>query len=431
LIDSIDRVCGQLEEGARMADPETHVPNGEKPEGEKPRLEYEIIPTKREEPKSEFTAAGRLQSAIAEALSREQASADQSPPPPEEPSPTEAAPVQAPPAEAASRGISKLIANPTRLYAAIGIGLGLLVGFAIAAFFIHPPNQYAPTDLGSITAAPYGLKGELTVKWTDKLAYHLTIEPSAPEQRAAFIAAVGSSPRPLSIDVQLKDPFGVALCGNTILLKYDPRNAPLPAEPKSAGKTGKAAESNAQKEPITQSTYLAQLVSRELSREHGRDIFQNDVGPDGKIASISAQGTMPCSKKQFDDTAAWGFTSNFPVVVSPDAGRDSSADQSAAQAAAAKAADTARTVARNKRRAMPPISPIHIEGDDQIIWFDAATGTLQTRAGKTLVIDKTDAVANALKGRDLPIAIHYTCDATGGCTFAGVGNLTEHARLRR
>jgi hypothetical protein len=83
------------------------------------------------------------------------------------------------------------------------------------------------------------LKGHLTTDWKDKLEYHLTVEPSAPEQRTGFLADVSSSPRPLSIAVQVKDPFGAVLCGDTILLKYDPRNAPgnAPAElgPKAAG----------------------------------------------------------------------------------------------------------------------------------------------------------------------------------------------------
>jgi hypothetical protein len=409
-----------------MADSDTQVPKDEKPEGEQPRIEYDIVPSKREEPDGKFTAAGQLYSAMANAHAEGHTADD------------EAALAQAQLARASSRGIKKLAASQTRVYAAIGIGLGLLVGFIAAYYFIQPGSQNGLDGLGSVSAATYGLKGHLTAKWGDRLSYRLTIEPSAPEQRAAFIAAVSNSPRPLSIGIQLKDPFGAVLCGNTVLVKFDPRNAPLPAAPqpkpgsKPGTKAAQAAEFAAQRAQIAHSIYLAQLESQELNREHGKDVFQNDAGSDGRIASISAQGTLPCTKKQFDGTATWGFAADFPVVAasqeSQNAAPDSNANQSADQGSAGKTTDAA---AKARRKSAAASSPIYVEGDDQIIWFDASTGALETSAGKALVIDKTDAVANALKSRDFPIAIHYRCDATGACTFAGIGTFIEHARLRR
>lgn len=416
-----------------MADSDTQVPKDEKPDGEQPRLEYDIVPSTRVEPEGKFTAEGQLYSAIANAHAEGHTAND------------EAALAQARLAQASPRETRKAAARQTRLYAAIGIGLGLLAGFVAAFFLIHSGNQNESTDLGSVTAAPYGLKGHLTAKWGNRLSYHLTIEPSAPEQRAAFIEAVSNSPRPLSIGIQLKDPFGAVLCGNSVLVKFDPHNAPSLAsatpEPKPVAKPGskaaKAAEFIAQRAQISQSIRLAQLESQELNREHGKDVFQNDTGPDRRIASISAQGTMPCTKKQFDGAATWGFTSDFPVVAappeSPNSAPNSSGGQSADQGAASNAADAAKAsaAAKAKRKPAQAFSPVSVEGDDQIVWFDASTGALETRAGKSLVIDKTDAVANALKGRDFPITIHYRCDGMGACTFTGVGNSVERARLRR
>ncbi|HUV68738.1 MAG TPA: hypothetical protein VMW15_03695 [Terracidiphilus sp.] len=410
-----------------MTDPETKVPSDENPEGERPRQDYDIIPSKREEPEANFTAASRLYSAIARTPAEGRRVAD------------EPLPAQAQPAETgtASHQPAKVGANQTRVYAIIGIASGLLVGCAIAALFIHSARQNAPVDMGAITTAQFGLKGHLNAKWGDnRLAYQVTIEPSAPEQRAAFIAAVSTSPRPLFIDIQLKDPFGTVLCGHTVLLKYDPRNAAPPAaaepDPRSAKRVRRLDNSSEIQNQINQTTSLAKLQLREIDREHGNDLFQNDLGTDGNIASISAQGILPCTKQQFDDAATWGFNSNFPVVAQPES-TDSNGDQSGDQGSTGKNSGNLRAseAASGRRRSRPEVSPISIEGDDQIIWFDASTGVIATRAGKALVIDKTDSVANALKNRDFPVAIHYRCDETGACTFAGVGNVVERARLRR
>lgn len=414
-----------------MTETETKVPSDEKTEGEQPRLEYDILPSTREEPESNFTAAGQRYSAVAaSAQAGGQLVAAEAPPDQAQPAETEKKSV-------VSR-LSKLAANQTRVYAVVGIGFGLLVGFAIAIYFIHSGAQDASTDLGSVSAPVYGLKGHLTAKWADnRLAYHLNIEPSAPEHRAAFIAAVSNSPRPLFIDIQLKDPFGAVLCGNSILLKYDPRNAvPVAAsepEPGSRKKARKPDESAEIKKQLAQTASLAQMQIQEIDREHGNDLFQNNLGPDGNLASISAEGIMPCSKKQFDGTATWGLTSNFPVVAPPPDAPGTNGAPQASQDPAGNPSENSKAweAARRRRRSRPEGSPVSIEGDDQIIWFDASTGVAETRAGKALLIDKTDAVANALKSRDFPITIHYRCDETGACTFAGVGNLVEHARLKR
>jgi hypothetical protein len=305
--------------------------------------------------------------------------------------------------------------------------------------FLHPGNQAVTSDLGQVTADEYGLKGHLVAEWKDKLEYHLTIEPSDPGQRAAFSTDVNSSPRPLSVDIRVKDPFGANLCGTSILLKFDPRNGPAGATIEPGPKAGNAERDRAIRNQIAQGIVLAKLENQELDREHGKDIFQSDAGPDGQVASINAQGTLPCTKKQFDTIVSWSFASNFPIIAAPAASKNSSPGSSADGESAASSgvsegsAEAAKSsaAAKAKRRPALPQAPVSIEGDDQIVWYDEAMGVVETSAGKSLMIDKTDAVANALKGRDFPITIHYRCDETGACTFAGVGGGIEHARLRK
>ena len=117
------------------------------------------------------------------------------------------------------------------------------------------------------------------------------------------IPSMVTSPRPLSISIQMKDPFGAVLCGDTILLKYDPRNAPGIAVAEPGPKATKAEQAIATRNQIEQGINLARLEGQELDRENGKNLFQDDVAPNGQVTSISAQGTLPCTKKQFDNIA--------------------------------------------------------------------------------------------------------------------------------
>lgn len=329
--------------------------------------------------------------------------------------------------------LRRFTASPTKVYAAVGIGLGLLAGMIAAALFLHPGGQSGANDMGTINAAEYGLKGHLTVNWKEQLEYQVTIEPADAAQAAAFTANVNSSARPLAIEIQAKDPFGAVLCGDTILLKFDPRNAlgGATAEPglKTGGveKTG-AEKAQAERNEIAQSLNLVRLEGQEFDREHGKTLFKNDTGQNGHIASIGAQGVLPCTRQQYERVASWGFTSNFPLVGSPTQNGAAGVDE--ASAGLLKGTETTAK-GRTKRKAAPPAPPIYVEGDDAIMSIDAASGAMETRGGKVLLADKTDGIATTLKGRDFPIPIHYRCDQEGSCTFGGVGTGVHRARLRR
>jgi hypothetical protein len=395
-------------------------PKSESPEERPKAPEYDIVPPKREMPESSFIAYHLSPTTGGENQSRQN-----HPGAPKAPEPGLT--------DASLERIKKFASSQTRVYAATGIGLGLLVGLIIAVTFLHPAGSGGPNDMGTVNANEYGLKGQLATDWKERLAFHVTIGPSAPALRAAFAANVNASPQPLSVTVQMKDPFGAVLCGDTVLLKFDPRNAPGIALAEPGPKASKAEREIATRKQIAHGIDLARLEGEELDREHGKDIFQNNTGPDGQIASISAQGILPCTRKQFENIASWGFTSNFPKVsppaasLSPDANGTPPADGKAEKDA------RARSSANEKARRRPalPLPPIYIEGDDAIMWIDAANGIIETRDGKALVLEKTDTIAAALKGRDFPIPIHYRCDQTGNCSFAGVGTGVHHARLKR
>jgi hypothetical protein len=402
-------------------------PSVDTPEEKKPGPEYDIVPSKRLEPEGDI-APNHYRPFVKAAVGEGQASQEQS-------APGVAADPKARLSAVALEKIGKLASSQTKVYAVIGVGLGLLVGLVAAALFLHPGGSGGATDMGTVNSNEYGLKGSLTAEWKDKLEYHLTVEPSAPEQRVGFMADVTTSPGPLSISIQMKDPFGAVLCSDTILLKYDPRNAPSMAVAEPGPKATKAEEAIATRNQIEQGINLARLEGQELDREHGKNLFQDDVAPNGQVTSISAQGTLPCTKKQFDNIASWGLMTDFPIVVQPvkslsadGQGESSTGDGSAANKTEAKKALEA---GKGKRRPAPPEPPIYIEGDDEIMLLDASNGIIETRQGKTLTLDKADPILNALKGQDFPIPIHYRCDQTGNCTLAGVSTGVHRARLKR
>jgi len=410
-----------------MPETETQVPESVAPEEEPLRPEYQIVPSEREEAESNFVPHPSIP-ANTGAPSQAQSA-------------TAAAPAPNPvPVPSPIKHLQKLTTNKTRVYAVIAVGFGLVVGLIVAVFHIHPGGPSATNEMDPVTVGTQGLKGHLTLKWGDRLAYNLTVEPSDQSLRSAFSSAVINSHRPLSLNLQLKDPFGTVLCGNTILVKFDPRNADLGVADEPTPRNPKEAEALAVRNQISESLNLARLENQELNREHGRDVFQNNLGTDGTIATISSQGTLPCSKQQYDRTASWGFTSDFPTVIPPgtmlpsssDANSDanSSADQSPFSS---KTPDVSKSSSDRKTRkdALQFAPRIYIEGDDAIVWYNATVGIVETSAGKALLVDRADTLASALRGREFPIDIHYRCDQSGSCTFAGNGLGIQHARLRR
>lgn len=314
--------------------------------------------------------------------------------------------------------IQRFLAVPTNFYLTIGVGLGILCGIVIAAVSWHITNPAGPYDLGSVTSNVVGLKGRLFTKWDKKLQYRLTFEPSIPEQLAGFSAAVESSPRPLSIGVQLTDPQGFVLCSKNILIKYDSRNA----EPQEE-------QTRAAADPQASSGQAALSDAEEGVREQGKDVFANQSGPDGRVASLTAQGDLPCSASAYENAVAWSFSPDFPSVAEQVTLLNHLAEKEV-NAASNSPQALARRRAASKAAANPP-PKFFIEGEDAIVDYDVAAGIIATRGGKTFTIDRAGTEAASLKGRDFPLAIHYRCDQFGACTLISAGAGVQHTRLRK
>lgn len=347
------------------------------------------------------------------------------------------------PAKAAAKS-SANAAKGTKLVILAGVGLGLMGGLVCAMLFTRPSTQEVTSDMGTVISTATGLKGQLTTSWGDRVNYKLTMGPSDPIYQMGFTNAVINPTRPLQIDLQLRNASGSLLCDNQILLKYDPlkgspsasaETAPEPPPPGKGKKIDKvSAEVSADQAQVQQALDNAKLVGQELDREHGRDIFASNVGPDGQVTSISSQGTLPCTKNQYEHAASWSFNSNFPIVAQPAKGHGaaSSEDDDFADLddIPTRSPVEARATTARQRVALPA-SHFSVEEDDQAVSFVASNGTIETRAGKVFQMEKRDQVAQNLKGVDFPIRIHYRCDQLGACALAGLGNGIQRAWLER
>jgi hypothetical protein len=329
----------------------------------------------------------------------------------------------------------------TRMVIALGVGLGVLGALALVAFVLLPGKSSDTTyDMGSLTSTSNGLKGHLETNWGNRLGYKLTIEPSDAGQMDAFITAVEKPREPLTVTLQLKDVTGSVLCDTPILLRYDPLKN-IPNGVVSDGSAGSAAKKNMKVDEmaesqaeIDRSLSRARMVSQELTREHGKDIFQSVNGDDGQVSSLAAQGTLPCTKKQYQNAAAWAFVTNFPSILQP-AGPQGLEDNNdlAGFGASEKNADRPNsfTEQRVKRKAALPASHFSVEMDDALVGYQPATGIAETRAGKSFLVEKPQLVASSLKGVEFPIPIHYRCDQLGACSLAGLNSGIQRAWLER
>jgi hypothetical protein len=331
--------------------------------------------------------------------------------------------------------------SSTKMYVALAAGLGVLTSLAIVAFVLLPGKPADTSyDMGSITSTSNGLKGHLVTDWGVQLGYKLTIEPSDPAQLDAFATAVSKPPQPLSVNLQLKDVSGTVLCDTPILLKYDPlRNIPNVVAPDPTNgatkKNAKVDESAQTQAEVDQALNKARLLGQALDREHGKDIFQPVSGEDGQISSIAAQGTIPCTKKQYQSVASWAFVTNFPSVLQPAGPQDSESSDNLETFGGAPVRNSGNfnsSAGRKAARKIPlPNSHFSLEQDDALVGFQAATGVAETRGGKSFLVEKRDLVASSLRGVELPIPIHYRCDQLGACALAGLNAGIQRAWLEK
>jgi hypothetical protein len=320
------------------------------------------------------------------------------------------------PAEAA-----QIPENPLYRIAAIGAMGGVMFGVLLIFVSWIIGNPTGPYDLGTVTSNAVGLKGHLFTKWGDKgLEYRLAFEPSAPDGHAGFAMAVSNPPRPLSINFQLKDAMGFVLCSKDVLLKYVPAVATPAAPAADSGKNGAADQAAL---AAAQQNELMRLQTEEARREQGKDIFQEQKGSDGQIASFSAQGEIPCSKNSYERISMWSFSPDFPSIDEQNA---LVKRQTEAQTAVEHAS------ALHKKAVKKPAEKgleFAIEGDDVLVGYDPTAGVLETGTGQAFYVDKQ---ANLTGWQVFPLRIHYRCDQAAGCSIVRAGSGAElHARLRR
>jgi hypothetical protein len=307
-----------------------------------------------------------------------------------------------PPIETWPERIRRIKKNPVVLYGVAGLGLGVLlvVLFAIVSSFLGPPDgRY---DLGPVTSDAAGLNGRMFLQWDKKLQYRMTLEPNYPDQLAEFSAAVTSSQQPLSVQINLLDIKGFVLCSKDILLKYNARDEQLAPEAQAA---------------------------QEAARERGRDVFENQTGPDGRITAINAHGDLPCSAKAYEKALSWSFTTNFPSLADQNEllKREKEPQSKTAHPSAEEDAEHKKKAAK----AQAKLLPFSVEGDDAIVDLDAFRGTIVTRGRKTFFVDKTSPALTNTRWQDYPVAIHYRCDRSAECTLMNSGAGAMHARLAR
>jgi hypothetical protein len=239
-------------------------------------------------------------------------------------------------------------------------------------------------DLGMGVFDAAGLKGHLITKWDGKAIYRLRIEPDNQSQLAGFAATIANPPYPLSFNIRLKDSSGFALCGKTLPLNPDNQ-----------------------------------------ANNQGSDTFQNEIGSNGKILSISTEGTLPCSVEQYKRITSWDLSAIFPVVdVQDELLKHPFKKDAQANTKKSKSRSGSVTVLRSL--------PAPIEGDTVVVGDNLKLGVVETGSGKVFVLDKRESQNSVAKWLVSPAIIHYQCDLKARCIITRSGTkMTERARLRK
>lgn len=278
------------------------------------------------------------------------------------------------------------------MYLAFG-GLILAAIGMIAYFTLHQDEPQAYIDLGTKGIDASGLEGRAVVKWAGHALYEIHLDPIAPRQLDGFSAVAQNPPRPLSVDIKLKNASGAVVCQKEILFPYDPGGDP--------------------------SHKLLQQTTSD------GDTIQNVAAADGRVAEIVVSGNLPCPAKLYRKVDSWEFASNFPLLADQ-------ADWLRHQQDIV--ADERRRSAEAKARALIPKGrqlSAPIEGDDVIVSDNPSKGSVETRAGRVFYIGR-DGLLGRAGWQIFPASIHFRCDTKGSCVLTRTdASLPLEARLVR
>jgi len=312
-------------------------------------------------------------------------------------------------------------------------GFAALVIFAIFVVYTATrpkDNAPPPGDMGPGIVQVSGLRGHLDTRWegsakTGRLAYRLRIEPMEDRWQPGFSHAVLKAPLPMYVNVRLLDATGFALCGKEIDFPFDPQNGYVPGVSvplvDSNGKKLSTAERDAAMQAARQGQ-ISQLQAAEVAREHGKDIFQNQLSKDGDLTAVNVQGTLPCAPDQFRQASYWDLNSNFPTL-------DQQASMLKPNSPTQEAAEAATVGHRARRPSYRPQEGFVIQGDDRVTEYDSVNGLLWAR-GRTFQIDRHTGAATATAWANNNTLIHYRCDQQADCALTAAGGAAVlHARL--
>ncbi|MGD0891509.1 MAG: hypothetical protein ABR923_08245 [Terracidiphilus sp.] len=98
-----------------------------------------------------------------------------------------------------------------------------------------------------------------------------------------------------------------------------------------------------------------------------------------------------------------------------------------APAAPAPAPMAVNSVAAAPETTSRPAS-VMIEGDLTMADFDASTGTVETREGRSFTVSQAGSDGNTLSWQDYSGNVHYRCTQAGDCTLSGSG-ISTGARI--
>jgi hypothetical protein len=296
------------------------------------------------------------------------------------------------------------------LVGVLGVAFGGVFLFTQQSSF--KKNSSDSDDLGQGIVNASGLRGHLVTRWLNgKAQYQLKIEPIDPTANAGFAAVTDNPSGPIVINVRVLDSSGFALCGKEILLHFDPARAVVPANaPATKDKT------EAEQAALAKEFEVKRAQADQHAREEGQDVFQNIAGKDGKVESLWAQGTLPCSPDQYRRFDYWDMTTNFPTLP------EQQALLKPKFAPPKRTPAEERAEALRKLAAMKPASMFYIEGDDRIAEYEPARSLLSASPGRSFFIDrKPDQALVAQWASDFAL-FHYKCDQHGVCALRHAGN---------
>jgi hypothetical protein len=308
-----------------------------------------------------------------------------------------------------------------------GVAALVMFGLFVVLSMRSKSSATPPGDMGPGIVAVAGLRGHLDTRWegdtkTGKLVYQLRIEPMEDRWGKGFSKVTSEPPIPIAVNVRLLDAAGFALCGKEIDFRFNPQQhagALMPASLTQVGGNGK--KLSLVERTASMQNAVAQMQAAEMTREQGKDIFQNQTTDEGQVSAVHAQGMLPCSPDQFKRADYWDFSTNFPTLEQQAFLVDPKA---AMRAREFEAPDHA-----GKRTLVKWGNGFVIQGDDRITGYDSAHGVLWAQE-KTFAIDKRYGQTTATEWANNYSLIHYRCDQHASCALTAAGQAAVlHARL--